>query len=75
MWFCEWCTLTARALAFIIQSGEHSAAHLEGRATAFADGMAAQLAAMAPDDFASQACTADALPQHPPGVPRLWGYA
>jgi secreted Zn-dependent insulinase-like peptidase len=72
VWFCEWCTLTARALAFIIQSGEHSAAYLEGRAAAFADGMAAQLAAQAPDEFASQACAADALPQRSPAAPRSW---
>ena len=55
VWFSEWGTLSARAVAFLLQSGEHSAEHLERRVAAFVTGLPAKLAALAPGAFASQA--------------------
>lgn len=43
-----------RALMFILQSAEHSAAYLESRVAAFVDGLAAKLTALEPEDFGSQ---------------------
>ena len=54
VWFSEWSTLSAHAVAFLLQSGEHSAEHLERRVAAFVGGLPAKLAALEPGDFASQ---------------------
>ena len=62
VWFSEWRTLSACAVAFLLQSGEHSAEHLERRVAAFAESMAAKLAALEPADFASQVCSGACQP-------------
>ncbi|KAK9821610.1 hypothetical protein WJX81_007570 [Elliptochloris bilobata] len=54
VWFSEWRTLSVRALAFLLQSGEHSAEYLDSRVSAFVDSLAAKLAALGPDSFASR---------------------
>lgn len=73
VWFSEWGTLSARALAFLLQSGEHSAEHLERRVAAFVGGLPAKLAALAPEDFASQARSGACQHQCAQVSQSLWG--